>query len=75
MTRKYNTTKRQTGFFDLGMSLAILAIAGGFALSINHEQEDNKAAQQDSVKMEAKLQSSSIKSASASSAIPDQYFQ
>ncbi len=75
MTRKYKSTKRQFGFFDLGISLAILAITGGVALSTNHIQDKKIAAQQDSVTMEANLQSSSMKTASATSEKSDQDFQ
>ncbi len=46
MMNKHNPSKRQSGFFDLGISLAILAISSGVALTINHEQDEKIVAQQ-----------------------------
>lgn len=44
--KKSNATKRQNGFFDLGISLLVLAIGGSVALSANHTQEKRAALQQ-----------------------------
>ncbi len=36
---------KQQGFFDLGLSLAILALSGAFAYAVAPEQDDRLAAQ------------------------------
>lgn len=51
MMKKCNATKRQAGFFDLGISLLVLAIGGAVALSANHAQEKRAAVQQDNAAM------------------------
>ncbi len=66
MMNKHNPCKRQSGFFDLGISLAILAISSGVALTINHEQDEKivaqqtKAMQQERVAIDATPQPSSV---------------
>lgn len=42
-----NATNKQKGFFDLGLSLAVLALSGTLAYAATPNQED-RTAQQDS---------------------------
>ena len=45
--KKRNTTKKQSGFFDLGLSLLILAVAGGSVYFAEQEQAEKYAQQQE----------------------------
>ena len=51
MMQKSKTMKPQNGFFDLGLSLLILAVSGTAALSINHVQDKKAALQQQEAQM------------------------
>ena len=41
MTKAHSKTNKQSGFFDLGLSLLILALAGGSVLLVESEQQEN----------------------------------
>ncbi len=41
--KKRSTAKQQKGFFDLGFSLAVLALAGAFAYAATPDQDDRIA--------------------------------
>lgn len=56
--KKSNTAKQQRGFFDLGISLLVLAIGGTVALSANHAQEKRAALQQQEVEIVTTMQTS-----------------
>lgn len=65
MNSKHKTSKRQSGFFDMGLSLIILAITGTVALSVNHVDDKRKAAQQERAAIEKNQAAPSVKTASA----------
>lgn len=50
---KRNTAKQQLGFFDLGFSLAILALSGAFAYTATPEEVDKVAVQEPQVEVVA----------------------
>lgn len=50
-----NKTKRQQGFFDLGLSLAILTLSGAIAYTAIPEQEDGLAAQDPQTEVVAEI--------------------
>jgi hypothetical protein len=39
--KAHSKTTKQSGFFDLGLSLVILALAGGTVLLVESEQQEN----------------------------------
>ncbi|TNF90956.1 MAG: hypothetical protein JSU67_10795 [Gammaproteobacteria bacterium] len=41
--RKHNKAKQQRGFFDLGFSMAVLALTGTLAYSATPEQDEKVA--------------------------------
>ncbi len=51
-----NTAKQQKGFFDLGFSLAFLALSGAFAYSIAPDQDDRVAVQEPKIEVVANLE-------------------
>ena len=53
---KHNTTKRQKGFFDLGFSLAILALSGAFAYAVTPDSEATAVAQDTQIEITANLE-------------------
>ena len=55
-TKKRNTAKKQMGFFDLGFTLAFLALSGAFAYSVAPDQEDRVAAQEPKTEVMANLE-------------------
>lgn len=54
--KKRNTAKQQTGFFDLGFSLAVLALSGAFAYAITPDQDDKVAVQEPQIELVASYQ-------------------
>lgn len=53
--KKCDTTKRQMGFFDLGFSLALLALFGSFAYTATPDQDDRVAVQEPQFEVVANL--------------------
>jgi hypothetical protein len=53
---KRNTAKQQKGFFDLGFSLAILALFGAFAYAVTPDQDARVAAQEAQTEVVANLE-------------------
>jgi len=53
---KRNTAKQQMGFFDLGFSLAILALSGVSAYAITPDHDDSIAAQVAQIEVVANLE-------------------
>ena len=56
---KHNTTKGQKGFFDLGISVAILALSGLFAYAVTPDQDDGMTMQETQVEVVANLETGS----------------
>ena len=54
--KKRNTAKQQMGFFDLGISLAILALSGAFAYAVAPDQDDRFAVQEPQIEVVANLE-------------------
>ena len=54
--KKRNTAKHQLGFFDLGFSLAVLALFGTFAYAVTPDQDDKVAVQEPQIKVVANLE-------------------
>ena len=54
--RKHNTTKQQRGFFDLGFSMAILALSGTLAYSATPEQDDMVAVEDPQIEVVTSLE-------------------
>jgi len=54
--KKRNTAKQQMGFFDLGFSLAVLALSGAFAYAMTPDQDDKVAVQEPQIKVVANYQ-------------------
>lgn len=54
--KKRNTAKQQTGFFDLGFSLAFLALSGAFAYAMTSDQDDRVAVQEPQIELVANYQ-------------------
>ena len=50
-----NKTRRQQGFFDLGLSLAILTLSGAVAYAAVPEQDDRLAAQDPQTEVVAEI--------------------
>jgi len=59
--KKRNTAKQQMGFFDLGFSLALLALSGAFAYTITPDQDDSVAVQEPQIEVVANLESGNEK--------------
>jgi hypothetical protein len=57
--KKRNTAKQQEGFFDLGFSLAVLALAGTFAYAATPDQDDRIAVQEPQIEVVANIESGS----------------
>jgi len=55
--KKRNTAKQQKGFFDLGFSLAILALFGTFTYTVTPDQDATVAVQQPQTEVVANLES------------------
>lgn len=51
--KKRKTAKQQMGFFDLGFSLAVLALSGAFAYAMSPGQDDKVAVQEPQIKVVA----------------------
>ncbi len=49
---------KQQGFFDLGLSLAVLALSGAFAYAVAPEQDDRLAAQDPRTEVVAEITTS-----------------
>ena len=54
--KKRNTTQQQKGFFDLGFSLAVLALSGAIAYAATPDQDDRVAAQESQIEVVANYQ-------------------
>ena len=54
--KKHNTTKRQKGFFDAGISVAILALSGLFAYAVAPDDNAEIAVQEAQVEVVANLE-------------------
>jgi hypothetical protein len=54
--KKRNTVKQQKGFFDLGFSLAILALFSAFAYTATPDQDATVAVQQPQTEVVANYQ-------------------
>lgn len=54
--KKRDTTKHQMGFFDLGFSLALLALFGSFAYAITPDRDDRVAVQEPQIEVVANYQ-------------------
>ena len=54
--KKRNTAKQQKGFFDLGISLAVLALSGTFAYAVTPDQGDRVAQQEPQIEVVASLE-------------------
>ena len=50
------TTKRQFGFFDFGLSLLILALAGSSVYVVEHNEHEKLAMQQEKASISASRQ-------------------
>ena len=48
-------TTQQHGFFDLGLSVAILALSGAFAYAVTPDQDDRLAAQDPQIEVVAEV--------------------
>jgi hypothetical protein len=59
MMKKRNTAKQQMGFFDLGFSLAMLALSGAFAYAATPDQADKVAVQEPRIEVVATLETGS----------------
>ena len=59
--KKRNTAKQQMGFFDLGFSLAVLALSGAFAYSMTPDQDDKVAVQEPQIEVVANYQAGEIR--------------
>ncbi|MDH5352840.1 MAG: hypothetical protein OEY09_00235 [Gammaproteobacteria bacterium] len=57
--KKHNTKKHQKGFFDLGLSFAILTLAGGFAYYATPEHDDRVALNESQIEVAVKAESHS----------------
>jgi len=55
--KKRNTAKQQKGFFDLGFSLAVLALSGAIAYAATPDQDDRVAVQEPQIEVVANLDS------------------
>ena len=56
--KKNQRVKQQKGFFDLGFSLAVLALSGAFAYTVTPDQDDRLAAQHPQIELVSNLQHS-----------------
>ena len=54
--KKRNTAKQQKGFFDLGISLAVLALSGAFAYAVTPDEGDRVAQQEPQIEVVASLE-------------------
>lgn len=54
--KKRNTAKQQKGFFDLGFSLAVLALFGAFAYAVTPDQDARVAAHETQTEVVANLE-------------------
>ena len=54
--KKRKTEKQQKGFFDLGISLALLALSGTFAYAVTPDQGDKVAQQDPQIEVVASLE-------------------
>ena len=54
--KKHNTAKQQKGFFDLGFSLAVLALTGTFTYAATPDQADRTASQEPQIEVAANLE-------------------
>jgi hypothetical protein len=54
--KKRNTAKQQKGFFDLGFTLAFLALSGTFAYAVTPDQDDRVAQQEPQIEVVASLE-------------------
>ena len=54
--KKRNTAKQQKGFFDLGISLAVLALSGTFAYAVTPDEGDRVAQQEPQIEVVASLE-------------------
>ena len=54
--KQVNRSRRQSGFFDLGMSLLVIAIAGGVVYGVESAQQEQVAAAQGVDKVQADSQ-------------------
>ena len=54
--KKRNTAKQQNGFFDLGFSLALLALGGAFAYAATPDQDDRIAVQEPQIEVATNLE-------------------
>ena len=53
--KKRETAKHQMGFFDLGFSLALLALSGSFAYATTPDEDNKVAAQEPQLEVVANL--------------------
>lgn len=51
--QKHKTATQQKGFFDLGFSLAVLALSGTIAYAVTPAEEDRTAAQDTQIEVAA----------------------
>ena len=54
--KKHDTAKQQRGFFDLGFSLAVLALSGTLAYSATPEQDDKIAVEDPQIEVVTSLE-------------------
>lgn len=54
--KKRNTAEQQKGFFDLGFSLAVLALSGTIAYAATPDQDDRVAMQEPKTEVVAHYQ-------------------
>ena len=54
--KKRNSAKHQMGFFDLGFTLAFLALSGAFAYSVAPDRDDKVAMQEPQIEVVANLE-------------------
>lgn len=53
---KRNTAKKQMGFFDLGISLGVMALFGAFAYAATPDQNDMVAVQEAQIEVVSNLE-------------------
>ena len=54
--KKHDAAKRHAGFFDLGFSMAVLALAGVFAYAVTPGDDARAAAQDPQIEVVANLE-------------------
>ena len=54
--KKRHTAMQQMGFFDLGFSLALLALSGAFAYAMTSDEDDRVAVQEPQIVVVASTQ-------------------